>query len=159
MRWIKKWARKSSKRAPLWIFTAHFYKFWAFRTLHPHKRHFFLEVLVENKPFYFSKRALLVKITSVNVFFSFRFKHWGYTVPFLHYPWVYCTWLYKANIIWPGLYFSLHIANILPSLFYHKFLQYIFGPCTWVLVSGWFSLNIFIKLFFNVLSKIFLKEP
>ena len=33
-------------------------KFRAFRTVHPLKRHVFLEVLVENKAFHFLKRAL-----------------------------------------------------------------------------------------------------
>ena len=47
----KKRARKSSKRAQLWIFTAPFFKFRTFRTLHLPKRHVFLA-------FRFSKRAL-----------------------------------------------------------------------------------------------------
>ena len=51
-------ARKSSKRVQLWIFTPHFSQFRAFRTLHPPKRHVFLEILIENKVFHFSKRAL-----------------------------------------------------------------------------------------------------
>ena len=54
----QKRARKSSKRAQLWIFNPHFFKFRAFKTPHPTKRHVVLEVLVENKAFHFSKRAL-----------------------------------------------------------------------------------------------------
>ena len=47
-----------SEKAQFWIFTPHFSEFWAFRTLHPSKRHVLWEVLLENKTFYFSKRAL-----------------------------------------------------------------------------------------------------
>ena len=35
-----------------------FFKCRIFRTLHPSKQHVFLEFLVENRAFYFSKRAL-----------------------------------------------------------------------------------------------------
>ena len=35
-----------------------FFKFRAFVTLHPPKQHVFLEFLVENEAFYFTKRAL-----------------------------------------------------------------------------------------------------
>ena len=45
--------------AQCWVFTTHFSKFVVFRTLHLPKQYVFLEVLVENKTFYFSKRALL----------------------------------------------------------------------------------------------------
>ena len=41
----------------MWIFTPNFFKFRAFRTLTP-ERHVFLEFLVENKAFSFSKRVL-----------------------------------------------------------------------------------------------------
>ena len=41
----------------------HFCKFRAFRTLHPPKRHVFLEVLVEKKACRFSKRALRADTT------------------------------------------------------------------------------------------------
>ena len=58
MRFNQKRAGKSSQRAQLWIFTPHSSKFRAFRTLHPPKRHVFLEFLVENKAYHFSKRAL-----------------------------------------------------------------------------------------------------
>ena len=57
MRFNQKRARKSSKRAQLLIFTPHSSKFKAFRTLHPPKRHVFLEFLVKNKAYHFSKRA------------------------------------------------------------------------------------------------------
>ena len=50
-------AKKSSKRAQLLIFTTHFFKFRAFITLHPPKQHVFLEVLVENKAFYSTKKT------------------------------------------------------------------------------------------------------
>ena len=40
-----------------------FSKFRAFRTLHSPKQHVFLEVLIENKSFYFSKRTLLAGAT------------------------------------------------------------------------------------------------
>ena len=50
-------ARKSSKRAHLWIFTTLF-KFRTFRMLHPPKQHVFLEFLVDKKAFHFSKRTL-----------------------------------------------------------------------------------------------------
>ena len=58
MRYKQKRTRKSSKRAQLWIFTPHFSKFRAFRTLHSPKQHVFLEFLVKNNAFHFSKRAL-----------------------------------------------------------------------------------------------------
>ena len=58
VRYSQKRTRKSSKGAQLWIFSPHFYKFRAFTTLHLPKQHVFLEVLVENKAFYFSERAL-----------------------------------------------------------------------------------------------------
>ena len=54
----QKRARKSSKRAQFCFFTPNSSKFRAFRTLHPHKHHMFLEFFVENKAFHFSKRAL-----------------------------------------------------------------------------------------------------
>ena len=54
----QKRARTSSKRAKLWIFTPHSSKFRAFGTLHPPKRHVFLEFLEENKANHSSKRAL-----------------------------------------------------------------------------------------------------
>ena len=57
----QKRARKSSKRARLWIFIPHVSKFTALKTFHPPKQHVFLEVLIENKAFYFSKRALRVE--------------------------------------------------------------------------------------------------
>ena len=63
MRYNQKRARKSSKRAQLWIFTPYFSKFRVFRTLHTPKQHVFLELLVENKTFYFSKKALLAGTT------------------------------------------------------------------------------------------------
>ena len=50
--------KKSIKRAQLWIFTPHLFKFRAFITLHPPKQHAFLEFLVENKAFCSTKRAL-----------------------------------------------------------------------------------------------------
>ena len=62
MRYNQKRAIKSSKRAQLWIFTPHFSKFRAFRTLYPPKRHVFLEFLAEKKASDFSKRALRVDI-------------------------------------------------------------------------------------------------
>ena len=49
--------RQSSKRAQLWNFTPHFSKFRAFKTLNPPEL-VFLELLLQNKAFYFSKRAL-----------------------------------------------------------------------------------------------------
>ena len=58
MRYNQKRALTCSKRAQLWIFTPHFYKFRAFRTLHPPKWHVFFEFLVEKKAFHSSKRAL-----------------------------------------------------------------------------------------------------
>ena len=58
MQYNQQTARKSIKRVQLWIFTPHFSKFRAFRTLQPPKRHVFLEFLVENKAFNFSKRAV-----------------------------------------------------------------------------------------------------
>ena len=58
VRFNLKRARKCSKRAQLWIFTPHSSKFRAFRTLHLPIRHVFLEFLVENKAYHFSKRAL-----------------------------------------------------------------------------------------------------
>ena len=58
MQFNQKRARTSSKRAKLWIFTPHSSKFRAFGTLHPPKRHVFLEFLEENKANHFSKRAL-----------------------------------------------------------------------------------------------------
>ena len=58
VRYNQKEAMNCSKRAQLWIFTPYFSKFWAFRTLHPPKRHVFLEFLVEKKAFHSSKRAL-----------------------------------------------------------------------------------------------------
>ena len=58
MRYNPKRAKKSSKRAQLWIFTTHFFKFRAFIMLQPPKQHVFLEFLVENKVFYSTKRAL-----------------------------------------------------------------------------------------------------
>ena len=54
----QKRARKSSKRAELWIFNPDFSKFRALRTLHSPKRHVVFKFLVENKAFHFSKRAL-----------------------------------------------------------------------------------------------------
>ena len=57
LRYNQKKARKSSKRAELWVFTPHFSKIRAFRTLHPPKQHVFLEFLVEKKAFHFSERA------------------------------------------------------------------------------------------------------
>ena len=54
MQYNQKRAKKSGKRVQSWIFTPHFCKFRAFRMLH----YAFLEFLVENKAFYFSKRAL-----------------------------------------------------------------------------------------------------
>ena len=54
----QKRARKSSERAQLWIFTPYFSQFWGFRTLHTPKWHVFLEFLVENKAFHFSKKVL-----------------------------------------------------------------------------------------------------
>ena len=42
----------------MWIFTPHFSKFRTFGMLHPPKWHMFLEFLVKNKAFCFSKRAL-----------------------------------------------------------------------------------------------------
>ena len=48
----------SSKKAHLWIFTPHFFKFRAFRTLHPPRRHLFLEFLVGSVTYNFSKKAL-----------------------------------------------------------------------------------------------------
>ena len=53
-------SKKSSKRAQLWIFSTHFFKFRAFITLHSPKQHVFLEFLVENKAFYSTKRALRI---------------------------------------------------------------------------------------------------
>ena len=44
----------------MWIFTTHFLKFRAFRTLHFIKWYVFLKILIENKAFYFSKRTLHV---------------------------------------------------------------------------------------------------
>ena len=58
MRFNQKRATKSSKRAQLWIFTPHSSKFRAFRTQHSLKWHVFLEFLVENKAYHFSKNAL-----------------------------------------------------------------------------------------------------
>ena len=58
VRYNQKRAKKSSKRAQVWVFTPYFCKFRTFRTLHLPKRHVFLEVLVEKKAFCFSKRAL-----------------------------------------------------------------------------------------------------
>ena len=58
VRYNLKRAKRSSKRAQLWIFATHFFKFRAFVTLHPPKQHVFLEFSVENKAFYFTKRAL-----------------------------------------------------------------------------------------------------
>ena len=58
VRYNQKRARKSSKRTQLWVFTPHFFKFRAFRKLHPPKRHVFLEFLAEKKVFRFAKRAL-----------------------------------------------------------------------------------------------------
>ena len=58
MRYNPERAKKSRKRAQLWIFTAHFFKFRAFIALHPRKQQVFLEFLVENKAFYSTKRAL-----------------------------------------------------------------------------------------------------
>ena len=68
MRYDQKRATKSSKRAQLWIFTSHFSKFRAFRTLQPHKQHVFLEFLVENKAFHVSKRALRTSTTRIKWF-------------------------------------------------------------------------------------------
>ena len=56
-------AKKVKKKAQRWIFTPHFSKFRAFRTLHPPKWNVVLEFLVENKAFHFSKRALPVATT------------------------------------------------------------------------------------------------
>ena len=58
MQYNQKRARKFSKRAQLWIFAPYLSTFRALRMLHPPKLHMFLEVLVESKTFYFSKRAL-----------------------------------------------------------------------------------------------------
>ena len=44
MHYNQKRARKSSKRAQLWIFTPHFSKFRAFRMPHTPKWHVFLEI-------------------------------------------------------------------------------------------------------------------
>ena len=62
VRYRQRRARKSSKRAQLWTFTPHFSKFRVFRTVHSTKRDVFLEFLVENKAFNFSKRALRANI-------------------------------------------------------------------------------------------------
>ena len=51
----QKRAKKSSESVQLWIFTPHFSKFRAFKMLHSQKQHVFLEFLVENKAFNFSK--------------------------------------------------------------------------------------------------------
>ena len=48
--------KKSGEKARLYIF---FPKFRAFRTLYSPKNHVFLEVLIENRAFCFSKMALL----------------------------------------------------------------------------------------------------
>ena len=61
VRYNQKRPGKSSKKAQLWIFTPHFFKLRAFGTLHPSKRHMFLEFLVKKKVFYFSKRALSLR--------------------------------------------------------------------------------------------------
>ena len=58
----EKRAREFTKRAQLWIFTPHFNNFRAFKTLRSLFRHRFLEVLVDNKVFYFSKRPLRADI-------------------------------------------------------------------------------------------------
>ena len=49
---------KCNKKAQLWIFTPYFSNVRTFRTLHPTKRHVFLEFLVETKSYKFLKRAL-----------------------------------------------------------------------------------------------------
>ena len=51
VRYNQKEARKSSKRVQLWIFTPHFSQFRAFRTLHPPKRHVFLDILMRIRHF------------------------------------------------------------------------------------------------------------
>ena len=43
-----------------------FFKFRAFVTLHPPKQHVFLEFLVENEAFYFTKRALRADMKIIN---------------------------------------------------------------------------------------------
>ena len=72
VRYNQKRARKSSKRAQLWVFPPHFSKFRAFRILHPPKRHVFLEFLVEKKVFRFAKRALRAA-TARNKWFAQQF--------------------------------------------------------------------------------------
>ena len=47
--WYPQKGKKSSKRAQFWVFNPTFSKFRAFRMLHPHRQHAFLEFLVENK--------------------------------------------------------------------------------------------------------------
>ena len=56
----QKSARKSSKRAQLWIFTQNIFKFRAFGILNTAKQQVVLKVFTENEIFYFSKRALRV---------------------------------------------------------------------------------------------------
>ena len=53
----KKGQESPVKRTQLWIFTPYFSKCRAFRTLQLAK-HVFLELLLDNKAFNFSKRAL-----------------------------------------------------------------------------------------------------
>ena len=58
MRYNPKRAKRSSKRAQLWIFATDFSKIRASLSLHHPKQYVFLEFLVENKEFYSTKRAL-----------------------------------------------------------------------------------------------------
>ena len=67
VRYNQKEAINCSKRAQLWIFTPYFSKFRAFRTLHSPKQHVFLEFLVKNNAFHFSKRALRASTTWNNL--------------------------------------------------------------------------------------------
>ena len=58
MRYTEKRARKSSKRVKVRIFNSHFSKFRALGTLQHLKQYVFLDVLLDNEAFCFSKRAL-----------------------------------------------------------------------------------------------------
>ena len=55
---VTKKEEESSAKGHMCGFTPRLSKFRAFRTLHPPRRHVFLQFLVENKAFYLSKRAL-----------------------------------------------------------------------------------------------------
>ena len=55
---IRACVRFNQKRAQLWIFTTHSSNLGHLEHCTPPKRHVFLEFLVENKAYHFSKRAL-----------------------------------------------------------------------------------------------------